>query len=763
MSATPILTTFDAGELSPMMGGRVDFEKYPNGCSLLENFITTVQGPAVRRGGTTFVSEVADSGQRTWLKEFVVSDGTKYMLEFGNGIIRFYTDRGRLVSGGTQVAIASPYTAAYLTDSDGVFALRFAQSADTMYIFHPYYPPTKLLRTSATTFVLQQTNLSAGPLQDQNIDRSKIIQASDRSGAITLTANFDAFTAADVGTIVYLEVEDFSDIRPWAVHQYVSVGDYRRVDKRVYRCNAVGSQPTHAVTGDQTPTHTEGYAWDGDGVDADNDDYGSIGVEWQYINSGYSYAKITAITDARTASAYVTTGDSQDDTIIMPQQIVDQGTWKWRKALFNGIDGWPTNGAFWRNRLVLARGRWIAMSVSADYENFATQEADESTADSAIVQQLNSRRLNEVVWLSPSDNLLVGMNGDEWVIGPIQQSEAVSASNIQAVRRTSYGSRGIVPIEVGGALLFVQASGKKLRDYKYSYSSDNYVSTDTTKLADHITTGASGNGSGILSLAFQQEPFSIVWAARGDGTLLGMTYDQEEGRSDVIGWQRHPMTNGAVECVAVMPSPDGTYDDLWMIVRRVIGGATRRFVEYMRLPLQTGDAQANAFYVDCGLSYSGTAAATISGLSHLEGQEVAVLANGAATPNQTVSGGAITLDAAATVVHVGLPSTCRLRTMQLNVNTPTGTGQGKTKRLTKVTTRLLSSLGGRVGPNFTQMEDLNFRRPADQMDQAPPLFTGDKQSLWLVGYQDEAFICYENSQPLPVTLLAFMPELTVAT
>ncbi|MBU9420633.1 hypothetical protein KTE23_29155 [Burkholderia multivorans] len=752
--------SFDAGELSPLLGARVDLAKYANGCLLLENFIATVQGPAVRRGGKRYVSAIKDSGKQAWLLPFIVSDGIAYMLEFGDQYIRFYVDRGQLVNAGAPVEIATPYALADLVTEDGTFAIRATQSADTMYLFHGAYPTQKLLRTTATTFELQPVTFVGGPFATVNIDNNVKVQASAQVGNVALTATADIFRPSDVGTLFYLEQEDNSFVKPWVVHQKVVVGDLRRVENRVYLCTAIGTD-TPQVTGTETPTHTFGRRWDGAATnDTAADDWGSIGVEWEYQHSGYGTVLITGFTDARHVTGTVTTNDATDPCML-PNTVVDSGTYKWARSLFNATDGFPQMGTFWRNRLCLMRDRWLAMSVSADFEVFKTKDADQETDDSAIVQQLNARQLNKLAWMVESDSLLIGMTGDEWVVGPANASQPVSATNLNAARRTSYGSKRIQPVQVGGTIMFVQKAGRKLRDFKYDFSSDNYVSTDVTKLADHVTRGRSGANNGIMSLCFQQEPHSIVWAARADGQLLGCTYDEEAGRSDVYGWHRHPDANGFVECVASMPAPDGASDDLWLIVRRQINGETVRYVEYLNPTLQDDESGSEAFYVDSGITYRGAPTTAISGLGHLEGETVAVLTDGAVHPSRTVVAGSIALDWPASVVHIGVPTKCRIQTMQLNAGAANGTAQGKTKRVSNVVTRFSRSLGGAVGPTFddSDLEPLNFRRPSNSMDRAVPLFDGDMESDWRGGYEGQSWVCYQNDQPLPVTLLGFFPIL----
>lgn len=759
--AAPQQVSFDAGELSPLLGARVDLSKYPNGCKVMENFIATVQGPAIRRGGKRFVAPIKDSAKQAWLLPFIVSDGIAYMLEFGDHYIRFFVNRGQLVSDGSPVEIATPYSLADLTTEDGTFAIRSTQSADTMYLFHGTYPTQKLLRTTATTFSLQPVTFVGGPFAAVNTNANIVVQASAETGAVALTASGgDVFTQADVGQLFYLEQRDNSDVNPWAVHGRVAVGDLRRVGARTYECTLVGTVAPQ-VTGTETPTHTEGSRADGDFIDLPDDGaIGSIGAMWAYRHSGYATVRIDNVIDSQHASGVVTTNDPTD-VIGIPRQIVTSGTYKWAHALFNVTDGFPQMGTFWRNRLCLMRDRWLAMSVSADFETFKTKDADEQTDDSAIVQQLNARQLNKLAWMVESDSLLVGMTGDEWVIGPANASQPVSATNLNAARRTSYGSKRIQPVQVGGTIMFVQKAGRKLRDFKYDLSSDNYVSTDVTKIADHVTRGRAGTNTGIMSLCFQQEPHSVVWAARADGQLIGCTYDEEAGRSDVYGWHRHPDANGFVECVASMPAPDGASDDLWVIVRRHVNGQTVRYVEYLNPALQDDEPQSSAFYVDAGITYNGASTTTVTGLGHLEGLAVAVLTDGAVHPSRTVTAGAITLDWPASVVHIGVPTKCRIQTMQLNAGAANGTAQGKTKRVANIVTRFSRSQGGAVGPSFadSDLEPLNFRRPSNAMDNAAPLFDGDMESNWRGDYEGQSWVCYQNDQPLPVTLLGFFPIL----
>jgi|GEM_PF-3947723 len=288
-----IQQSFDAGLLSARLAARDDLAKYHNGCSVLENFLPTVQGPLVRRAGTQFIA-AADGNSRSWLIPFQVSERIGYMLEFAPNVIRVYTQRGVLLDNGVPVVITTPYSEADLTTAEGTCAISVTQSADVMYLFCRQHAPQKLMRTSATTFAIMPLVLSNGPFDDINADKVKTVHASATTGTVTLTASHAIFDAAHVGSLFYLQTSNLAQVRPWAVYQRVNVGDLRRVKHRVYRCTATSGSDNEGgpVTGNQTPVHTEGRAWDGDGNSVANDSRGPIGVEWEFLHAGYGTVRI---------------------------------------------------------------------------------------------------------------------------------------------------------------------------------------------------------------------------------------------------------------------------------------------------------------------------------------------------------------------------------------------------------------------------------------------------------------------------------------
>jgi hypothetical protein len=176
-------------------------------------------------------------------------------------------------------------------------------------------------------------------------------------------------------------------------------------------------------------------------------------------------------------------------------------------------------------------------------------------------------------------------------------------------------------------------------------------------------------------------------------------------------------------------------------------------------PIEFGTDIENAFFVDSGLTYSGSAATTISGLNHLEGENVRIIANGSTHPDKLVSSGSITLDRSTTKAHIGLSYESTLQTMRVEAGGTEGTSQGKTKRIRDLTLRVLNSVGAKVGPDESNLELIPFRDSSMSMNEAVPLFTGDKDIEFPSGYDSDGFIVVKQDQALPLTILSIFPRL----
>ena len=424
-------------------------------------------------------------------------------------------------------------------------------------------------------------------------------------------------------------------------------------------------------------------------------------------------------------------------------------------ALNTSTDNYPSVVTFFEQRLVFAASnnnpQTLWFSKNADYLNFTVGTA----ANDALIYTIASQKVNAIRYLSPTRVLTVGTSGGEYVLtttngGPVEPTTTV-------IRKYSnYGCISKEPVQVADLTLFVQRGGRKVREFQYAgeINVGAYAAVDITILSEHLTEG------GITDFAYQQEPESVVWALRPDGTLLGLTYRREE---EVVAWHKHIIGGtfdsgqAVVESIASLPTDSGE-DELYMVVKRTINSVTKRYVEVMK-PYDFGSDTTSAFFVDSGLAYSGSATTSLSGLYHLEGEELSILANGATHPDKTVSGGGVSLDFSATSGAVGFGYTSQMQTLRLESGSVDGTSQGKPKRIHDITVRFHETVGAEVGTDANDADRIFFRDSSMSMDEAIPLFSGDKEIEFPGGYDDDARIFVRQTQPLPLTVLALYPRM----
>ena len=711
----PAQTSFNAGELSPLLRGRPTLDKYRNGCETLENFIPQIQGPARKRPGTRFVAEVKDSADDTRLIPFEYSTTQAYVLEFGDLYIRFYLSGGVVESApGVSYEIASPYTSAQLA------ALEYAQSADVIYITHPSHPPYKLARVSALSWTMTAVTFAWPPFNDENVG-TITLTAGAVTGATTLTASASLFVSADVGSYFKISEVSASKYNQWTTGVSYGVGDI------VYYLGNIYESGTNHSAGTRPPIHTTGTESDGH-------------VNWTFLHDGAGYAQVTGYTSATVVNATVVRR--------LPATALT-GSTRWSEGAWSARRGYPHAVTFYEDRLWFAgstsKPQTLWASVSGDYENHKYGTND----DDALNYTINTQDMNTIEWLAPTKVLAIGTANGEFTLSATQISDPVTPTNVKITPQTTFGSAtDVKPLRVGSVILFLQRAGRKLREYAYQFDTDSFVAPNMNVLADHITE------SGVLELAYQQEPSQIVWAPRTDGVLTGMTYERTE---DVVGWHRHTIGGGIVESAVTVPHWDGDQDVLWLIVRRTIDGSSVRYVEYVEKYM----TDEYAFFVDCGLTYDGSPVTAISGLDHLEGKEVAVLVDGAVHPNRTVSAGAINLQLAGSVVNVGLPYTATIKTMPIDIATNAGTSFIDEKRAHKIVMQLYQTGPGLwYGPSVAEMDEYAVRSSQDAMDNPVPLFTGFTDALaWPSGSERGPQLMIQHRLPLPCTVVALIPEL----
>lgn len=421
----------------------------------------------------------------------------------------------------------------------------------------------------------------------------------------------------------------------------------------------------------------------------------------------------------------------------------------------SGANNRPSVVSFFEQRLVFGNTnnnpQTLFFSKNGDYDNFTVGTGD----NDALIYTIASNQVNAIRFLSATRVLTVGTSGGEYVLTSTNDGPVTPTTTL--IRKYSnYGTAQIEPVQVADVTLFAQRGKRKIREFKFvgDVNTGGYSAPDMTILAEHVTEG------GLVQMAFQQEPDSVVWCIRADGTLLGLTYRREE---EVVAWHKH-IIGGAfssgqavVESIATLPTDTGE-DELYMIVKRTINSVTKRYVEKLKL-FDFGDSTTGAFFVDSGLSYSGGSVNSLSGLYHLEGETLQVLGNGASHPNKTVSAGTVALDYASTSAAVGYGFDSNMQTLRIESGSVDGISQGKPKRVHGITVRFFETVGAEVGNDSGEVDRIFFRDSSMAMDTAVPMFTGDKDIEFPGGFDDDDRVFIKQGQPLPMTVLAFYPRM----
>ena len=553
--------------------------------------------------------------------------------------------------------------------------------------------------------------------------------ASAATGSgITITASASLFASNDVGR--YIRFREILEIEhdEWAASTSYANNATVRYNGHVYK-QVTGSTQT---SGNTPPVHLTG-----------TETYGSI--DWEYLHDEHGHVKITGFTSATEVTADV--HEDQYGNSRLPDSAVGSGNanTRWSLGAFGGSEGFPKAVGFYEQRLYFAgttgQPQTVFGSVSADFENMTPGTND----DDAVNLTIASDRVNVIRHLLPARFLQILTTSAEFTLSGGTGSTPVTPTNVNVLRETTFGCSEVRPVRAGNSTILIQKGQEKVKEITFDLDTDGLLGIDLTILADHIPRG------GLTDMVWQQEPELILWFVHSDGRLVGLTYDRANA---AIGWHDHVIGgSGTVESITSIPS--GSEDQVYLSVKRTIDGSTVRHIEYLKT-IEFGDDVADAFYVDSGLTYDGSATTTITGLNHLEGETVAVLTDGATHDDEVVTNGKITLDVSSEKVHVGYSYTSTLETLRLEAGADDGIAQGKLKRIHGVTARFFKTVGAELGPDTDNLDRLPFRDSSMAMDEAVPLFTGDKEIYFPAGYENDARVIVRQSQALPMTVLAIM-------
>jgi len=743
------LNSFNAGELSPKMLGRIDVSQYSKGCRTLRNFLVTPYGAAERRPGTKYICNAKYSNKKIRLIRFVFSSTVSYVCEFGDHYIRFIKDGSPVIYNNAVLEILSPY------GQNDLAQIQFVQSADVMTLVHPNYPPYELKRTAVNYFTMTEKSYLYPPMLDPNLNDSILITPSATSGSgITLTSTANIFTSGNVGGYFQLihtrknnEIsKDFKadgtagNLAVFGYWTFTTHGTWTgtlTIQRSFDNGSTWYDYRTYSSANDSNVSTSGEEEEEGVRYRLKMDDYAQsstgtlklcrcLFVNADFVTTGV--VKITAYTDAQHVSG----------TVIRKLGSTD-ATHEWNEGAWSSRRGFPRTIAFYEERMMFGgtsyRPQTVWGSKTNAWNNFLLGDKD----DAGLDYTLAGDTVNTITWMCQHTALVIGTEDSEWTLSASDANSALTPSNFRARRQSVYGSSGIAALMVGDVILFVQRGGRKVREFVYAWEKDGYTSPDMTILADHITK------SGIVETALQQLPDSILWCVLGDGSAAALTYERDQ---EVIGWHKHITDGNILSCCVI---PNGDEDQVYFAVER----NGNRMIEVMS-SRQTSSVQ-DSFFVDSGKVFTGSNMSVLSGLNHLNGKTVKILADGAVQRDKVVTNGSVTLDFPANKAAVGLPFESLLSPMPIELELQNGQSVLRKKSVSELRLRVYNSVGGKVKVGGDSWQKIISRDVLEDYMDSAITPKDDVITLNMIGgHETSTAIEISQSEPLPFNLTSIV-------
>jgi len=729
--------SFAAGEISPDVASRVDLDKYQSALLQAENVFVRPYGSAYRRPGTEHMADLGTGAVR--LQEFAVDADTSYLLVFKAGYIYVY--QGATLK---DTISSTGYTASDLPN------LRFAQSADVMFIASGRLPVKKLTRVSDTQWTLSRFVPAPGYFDTTTMTDGVSITPSAVRGTATLTASSAVFSEEQKGNFIMLRQSV-----PAATRKLSGTGDTNGLLTSTTGWKVISH-------GTWTGTFDIEYCETNSNDDADwqtlrsyssSDDFnvtesGTFDDQMYIrlnatISSGTFEAVLTRLPYTNEGWGRITTYTNSTHVDVAVGKKFSSTTvasTDWAFGSWDDNYGYPSCVTFFQDRLVFAANDrqpyMVWMSRTGDYYNFGVERVDGTlTDDSAVALSFISRRDFRILHLMAEADLLIMTEGNEWIISG---NEVVTPTSVTPQVQTSRGSANVDPVMIGGQMVYVQRHGRTVRDMQYNYVTDSYDGMDLTILAKHITQDAT-----IIDSAYRQEPDYMMFFVLDDGTLGCLTYVNEQ---KVYAWCRF-VTDGDVIAVQDVTTPE--YDDIYFVVERDGTNYLERLADY---PHSTDPD--DYIMLDCAAQGTNNPAADTITASWLAGMTVDVLADGRHIRDlEADNTGTVTLPVECSKYVIGIPYTSTWELPNIEIQLQDGTMQGRRKKVAEAILRLEYSLGGRIGLNTDKTDVIKYD---ELMAQSVTLYSGEKNvtvpNVTAGGFNDKGRIVVTSDEPYPLSI-----------
>lgn len=724
-----VQTDFRSGEIDEQLAMRVDSKMYPSGARSLKNCLLRTGGSVSRRPGSTRLTTLA-SKRRLLAFEFDADE--KYILAFGTSALTIYD------STGAEVTSFSGSTDCPWTTETQLYEMTLSQAGDTAIICHPSFKPKVLRRTSLTTFTLttfafQQSPNSARIYQPYFKYESSSVTLSVSDVTVgtgrTVTASTGIFSSAWVGDTIRIYGKELT-ITGYTSATVVTATVKEIVEKRL--------DPNPFLFTDGSRLVEVTHAFHGLATGASVTILGAPDTNNIAKSNLNGSRTITVLDEDRytfTAGGTANATDSVDGGGAAVKVQSTGSTLDWDEQAFSARRGWPAAVCFHEDRLWFGGSTSLPdglfSSKTGQYYNFDVADGED---DASIQITVGSPRIAKIKHILASRVLQIFTEGAEFVA---RQSDgvALTPSTISVRPQTPFGCTRVRPRSFDGATIFVQATGKTVREFTYDFNQDGFQATDLTTLSQHLI-------KEIVSfdVLYGSETMTEQYAffVNDDGTLAVFHSNRAEALAGWVPWQT---VSGH------------SYESICVLGAKVFVATLRDGVRYLeKIEMDNPDIT-----LDWSITLSAGAATKTWALgSSYASKTLHVTSNGWYLGSYTAnSSGTITVSTAVTSITAGLAYDWEVIPLPPDTQMPDGPMTGEKRRINSVNIHALDTLSLSVDgrPVITTQigSDLSV----------PPAPVSKKLRRFLFGYDRDPVVVLTQQAPLPVTVLGLTLELSL--
>uniref|UniRef100_A0A6M3IK79 Putative tail tubular protein n=1 Tax=viral metagenome TaxID=1070528 RepID=A0A6M3IK79_9ZZZZ len=605
------------GIVGPELQSQTNADWYDKALEDANGFLVTPTGALCLIPGTIYVANTK-ANVKVRLERFIFSEDDVYILEVGPLYIRFYRDDGQMAG---PLEVTTTYTAAQIFELD-----MSVQLADTLYIYHTAHPTRKLVRSADTAWTLTDLAMTDGPYRKENTSATTLTCAAVTGAGIALSASTDTFDTTSpskhIGAIwkishkvtMATKTGSFGAVansasafvqrnNAWNIVAIPSADFNGAVDVQFSDDDITFTTEMNVTQG----TSTERQARSGIATDASiyvrlrcSDWTAGSCTYWIYADA-YKHNGVVLITAVASAQAATVT--------VLTDLAAATATTQWAEGSWSPLRGYPGCGFFYNQRLGsggnLAEPQEIWLSETDDLESHFPG----SLATSAFHQALDGTMPSPIRWIRvEGKGLIIGTLGQVLSYTPQDVTQAANPATPNPFKKqnaVSHPNGFVRPVTAGSSILMLQLGGNAVMELLFSSEESALIAPDLTRFIKHLTRVDDANG--IVSMAFQQRPYPILWCVRSDGTLLAFLYDRA---SEQAAWT-YVTFRGTYESVQVIPK--GVYDQVWLASLHTINSSAVRFVCRMD-QLDINKPLKDMHYVEAGLSWKG-GTANITGIT----------------------------------------------------------------------------------------------------------------------------------------------------